>query len=94
MTYLVQHHDPSFGYNTTEGYIEEDSVQALEQIVSEKFGFGRNACEVLAGTRRGHARSRSGDLRRLQTRCVAHFRSPIHSGSHARWEMENYEERI
>jgi hypothetical protein len=41
----VQHHDPSFGYNTTEGYIEEDSVQALEELVSEKFGIGRNACE-------------------------------------------------
>ncbi|HXZ79780.1 MAG TPA: hypothetical protein VEG30_07615 [Terriglobales bacterium] len=41
----VQHHDPSFGYNTTDGYIEEDSVQALEQIVSEKFGVGRNPCE-------------------------------------------------
>jgi hypothetical protein len=41
----VQHHDPSFGYNTTAGYIEEDSVQALEQLVSEKFGVGRNACK-------------------------------------------------
>jgi hypothetical protein len=41
----VQHHDPSFGYSTTAGYIEEDSVQALEQIVSEKFGVGRNACQ-------------------------------------------------
>ena len=41
----VQHHDPSFGYNTTAGYIEEDSVQALEQLVSEMFGLGRNACK-------------------------------------------------
>jgi hypothetical protein len=41
----VQHHDTSFGYNTTAGYIEEDSVQALEQLVSEKFGIARNACE-------------------------------------------------
>jgi hypothetical protein len=41
----VQHHDASFGYNTTEGYIEEDSVQALEEIVSEKFGLARNTCE-------------------------------------------------
>ncbi len=41
----VEHHDASFGYNTTAGYIEEDSVQALEQIVSEKFGIGHNACE-------------------------------------------------
>jgi hypothetical protein len=41
----VQHHDASFGYNTTDGYIEEDSVQALEQIVSEKLGIGHSACE-------------------------------------------------
>lgn len=41
----VQHHDTSFGYNTTAGYIEEDSVQALEQLVSETFGMGRNACK-------------------------------------------------
>ncbi len=41
----VQHHDPSLGYNMTAGYIEEDSVQALEQLVSEKFGVGRNPCE-------------------------------------------------
>jgi hypothetical protein len=41
----VQHHDSSFGYNTTPGYIEEDSVQALEQLVSEKFGVGRDACK-------------------------------------------------
>jgi hypothetical protein len=41
----VQHHDPSFGYNTTDGYIEEDSVQALEQLVSENFGIARDACK-------------------------------------------------
>jgi len=39
----VKHHDPSFGYNTADGYIEEDSVEALEQIVSEHFGQGRDA---------------------------------------------------
>jgi len=37
----VAHHDPSFGYNSPSGLIEEDSVQALEQIVSEDFGAGR-----------------------------------------------------
>jgi hypothetical protein len=41
----VEHHDASFGYNTADGYIEEDSVQALEEIVSEKFGAGHNACK-------------------------------------------------
>ena len=41
----VTHHDASFGYNTPAGYIEEDSVEALEQIVAEQFGVGRNARE-------------------------------------------------
>src|ERR1700723_932760 len=41
----VQHHDSSFGYNTTDSYIDEDSVQVLEQLVSEKFGVGRDACK-------------------------------------------------
>jgi hypothetical protein len=39
----VKHHDASFGYNTASGYIEEDSVQALEQIISEEFGVTRDA---------------------------------------------------
>ena len=39
----VKNHDPAFGYNTASGYIEEDSVQALEQIVSERLGVGRDA---------------------------------------------------
>lgn len=39
----VAHHDSSFGYNTASGLVEEDSVEALEQIVSEQFGVGRNA---------------------------------------------------
>jgi hypothetical protein len=41
----VAHHDPSFGYNTAPGYIEEDSVQALEQLVSEKFGVAHKTCK-------------------------------------------------
>lgn len=40
----VRHHNSSFGYNTPDGYIEEDSVEALEQIVSERVGIGRNPC--------------------------------------------------
>jgi hypothetical protein len=38
----VEHHDRNFGYNTLEGLLEEDSVQALEQIIAEKFGMGGN----------------------------------------------------
>lgn len=33
----VLNHNPSFGYNSFEGFIEEDSVQALEQVIAEKF---------------------------------------------------------
>ena len=36
----VEHHDTSYGYNTLAGLEEEDSVQALEQIIAEKFGMG------------------------------------------------------
>ena len=36
----VEHHDPSFGYNTLAGLEEEDCVQALEQIIAENFGMG------------------------------------------------------
>ena len=36
----VEHHDASFGYNTLAGLEEEDCVQALEQIIAEKFGMG------------------------------------------------------
>src|SRR5205814_7961798 len=31
----VNNHNPSFGYNTFEGFVEEDCVQALEQLVNE-----------------------------------------------------------
>jgi hypothetical protein len=33
----VMNHNPSFGYNSFEGFIEEDSVQALDQVINEKF---------------------------------------------------------
>src|SRR5450759_2544943 len=36
----VEHHNPSFGYNTLEGLEAEDCVQALEQILAETFGMG------------------------------------------------------
>lgn len=40
---MVIHHNPAFGYNTFEGFIEEDCVQALEQIINEKLGIGKEA---------------------------------------------------
>jgi hypothetical protein len=41
----VEHHDRNFGYNTLEGLVEEDSVQALEQIIAERYGMGGNPRE-------------------------------------------------
>lgn len=39
----VNNHNPSFGYNTLDGLIEEDCVQALDQLINEKFGIAREA---------------------------------------------------
>ena len=39
------HHDPSYGYNTLEGLIEEGCVRALEQLVNEKLGVAVDARE-------------------------------------------------
>ena len=39
----VLNHNPSFGYNSFEGLIEEDCVQALDQIISEKLKFEKEA---------------------------------------------------
>lgn len=39
----VANHDHSFGYNSAAGYIDEDSVEALEEIISEEFGAGRRS---------------------------------------------------
>lgn len=36
---IVAEHNPAFGYNTLEGLLNEDMVEALEQIVSERLGF-------------------------------------------------------
>ncbi len=34
----VRNHDPAYGYNSFEGFIEEDCVQALEQVINERMG--------------------------------------------------------
>lgn len=38
----VLNHNPSFGYNSFEGFVEEDCVQALDQIINEKLGIARD----------------------------------------------------
>jgi len=42
---IVREHNPSFGYTTVDGYVEEDAVQALEQVVSERLGLAQPAGE-------------------------------------------------
>ena len=41
----VEHHDTSFGYNTLDGLVEEDCVQALEELLAERFGMGHDSRE-------------------------------------------------
>src|SRR5215467_12421377 len=43
LTDKVEHHDKSFGYNTLDGLVEEDCVQALEELLAERFGVGHNS---------------------------------------------------
>jgi hypothetical protein len=38
----VEHHDTSLGYNTLPGLVEEDCVQALEEVIAERFGMGHD----------------------------------------------------
>jgi hypothetical protein len=47
---IVSGHNPSFGYTTAAGYIEEDAVQALEQVVSERLGVAVPAAERWRGS--------------------------------------------
>jgi len=38
MARVLKEHDPNFGYNSMEGILNEDTVQALDQIVAERLG--------------------------------------------------------
>jgi hypothetical protein len=38
MVRILKEHDPAFGYNTMEGILNEDTVQALDQIIAERLG--------------------------------------------------------
>ena len=42
MVSILENHDPAFGYNTFRGIVNEDSTEALDQIVSERLGFARD----------------------------------------------------
>ncbi|WP_203291839.1 hypothetical protein [Maricaulis parjimensis] len=39
---IVDNHDPAFGYNSAMSILNEDSTQALDQIVSERIGVARD----------------------------------------------------
>ena len=41
----VFNHNPSFGYNSFEGYIEENCVQALDQYINERYQIARDPVE-------------------------------------------------
>jgi len=43
ITGIVAKHDSSFGYNTVNGYVDEDAVQAMEQIVCERLRVAKPA---------------------------------------------------
>jgi hypothetical protein len=39
----IRNHNPSFGYNSFDAFIEEDCVRALDQFISERLNVGREA---------------------------------------------------
>lgn len=42
---VVKEHNPSFGYNSLEGYLNEDVVQALDQFGAEAFAVAKDPAE-------------------------------------------------
>lgn len=42
MMSIVDTHDPRFGYNSFMAIVDEDSTQALDQVVAEKLGFAKD----------------------------------------------------
>ncbi|MDH0863368.1 hypothetical protein [Mitsuaria sp. GD03876] len=45
ITTIVRDHDPRWGYTTLKGMLNEDLVQALDQLISEALGVGRNPAD-------------------------------------------------
>lgn len=43
MVRILKEHDPAFGYNTMEGILNEDTVQALDQLIAERLGVAKPA---------------------------------------------------
>jgi hypothetical protein len=40
---VIRHHNPSFGYNSFDSFVEEDCVRALEQLIGERLKVEREA---------------------------------------------------
>ncbi|WAS90999.1 hypothetical protein [Nannocystis punicea] len=49
LTRIVAEHDPSFGYTTLDGLFDEDTAEALDQLISERIGVARSAGERWRG---------------------------------------------
>ena len=45
MASIVEDHDPQYGYQRFVSVIDEDSTQALDQIVADRLGFARDPGE-------------------------------------------------
>jgi hypothetical protein len=45
ITRIVRDHDPRWGYTTLEGLLNEDLCQALDQLIGEALGVGRNPAD-------------------------------------------------
>ncbi|MET0533774.1 MAG: hypothetical protein ABW171_06070 [Steroidobacter sp.] len=45
MMKIVREHDPRWGYTTLEGVLNEDLTEALDQLISEALGVGRNPAD-------------------------------------------------
>jgi hypothetical protein len=45
ITRIVREHDPKWGYTTLDGMLDEDLVQALDQLISEALGVARNPAD-------------------------------------------------
>jgi hypothetical protein len=82
----VKNHNPAFGYNTASGYIEEDSVHALEQIVSEGFGVGRDA--------RKYWQEQDGGMHALAAAIYAEYSRALSQGpqEYSKWFMHAVED--
>jgi hypothetical protein len=50
MSSIVEDHDPQYGYNSFMGVINEDSTQALDQIVADRLGFAQDPGERWRGS--------------------------------------------